>query len=218
MRRIDRMKRVLAYGASQTWGSCPHTQGRHPARACWPVALAEGLGGAEVVNEGLRGRTTAFDRFTAPVDMNGARALPMLLHSHAPLDLVIIMLGTNDLYEGYAPYQVRDGLARLVEIIRHHPWHLPAPCDPAVLLVSPPPMTLCDDADVTPEKVALSETLGSVIEALANSLDCGFFDAGGVGRASVGDGYHLDAATSRALGEALRKPAARLLDRAAPGQ
>jgi hypothetical protein len=50
-----------------------------------------------VVADGLNGRTTAFDDYTGDCDRNGARTLPTALHAHAPLDLVIIMLGSNDM-------------------------------------------------------------------------------------------------------------------------
>ncbi|MFY0309523.1 GDSL-type esterase/lipase family protein [Leisingera sp. D0M16] len=206
------MKQILAFGDSLTWGSDPHSGGRHPYRDRWPVALGEGLQDAVVFAEGLRGRTTVHARNSACVEMRGDAVLPVLLHSHAPLDLAVIMLGTNDIYEGHASHLIRDGLERLVEIIRHHPWRLPEPAAPGILLVAPPPMSPCGDPDITPDKVAQSEGLASVIEPLAVQLGCGFFDAAGVARASEADGYHLEAADSRALGEALRAPAARLLN------
>jgi len=205
------MKQVLAFGDSLTWGSDPHTGGRHGYRSRWPVALGEGLPGAVVFGEGLRGRTTVHARNSACAEMRGDAVLPVLLHSHAPLDLVVIMLGTNDVYEGRASHLIRDGLERLVEIIRHHPWRMPEPVVPKVLLVSPPPVSLCADADITAAKVEQSEGLAAIIAALADRLGCGFFDAAQVARASAADGYHLEAADSRALGEALRAPAANLL-------
>ncbi len=60
--------------------------------------MAAKLGaGYRVIEEGLNGRTTAFDDQTVFEERNGAKALPMLLATHQPLDLVIIMLGANDL-------------------------------------------------------------------------------------------------------------------------
>lgn len=205
------MKQILAFGDSLTWGSDPHTGGRHAAADRWPVALGEGLPEAEVITEGLRGRTAAHSRHTACVEMRGDAVLPMLLHSHAPLDLVVIMLGTNEIYETRPNHLIRDGLERLVEIIRHHPWRMPGATAPQVLLVSPPPVTLCETSDVTPAMVEQSDMLADVIEALADRLGCGFFDAGQVARASAADGYHLEAADSRALGQALRLPVAAML-------
>ena len=173
--------------------------------------MAEELEDVHLITEGLRGRTTAYSRPSASTEMSGVVALPILLHSHAPLDLVIILLGTNDIYEGYALNQIRDGLSRLVEIIRHHPWRLPEACDPKVMLVSPPPMTLGDEPDATEEKVIRSEALGDSIKPLAADLDCAFFDAASVVRASPVDGFHLEAKDSRALGLALRPEVQKLL-------
>lgn len=173
--------------------------------------MAEGLDGVHVITEGLRGRTTAYARPSASAEMSGVVALPMLLHSHAPLDLVVIMLGTNDVHEGMASHQIRDGLARLVEIIRHHPWRLPEACHPKVMLVSPPPVTQGDDPDITEEKVIQSESLADIIKALAMANECAFFDAAGVCRASPVDGFHLEGLDSRALGVALRAEVLALL-------
>jgi len=204
-------KNILAFGDSLTWGSCPYTNNRHALADRWPAAMAEGLDNVHVITEGLRGRTTAFARPTSSAEMSGVVALPTMLHSHAPLDLIIIMLGTNDIYEGYALNQIRDGLFRLVEIIRHHPWRLPEACDPKILLVSPPPVTLGNDPDVTEEKVIRSEALGETIERLATDIDCAFFDAASVARASPVDGFHLAALDSRALGIAVRPEVQKLL-------
>lgn len=198
------MKNILAFGDSLTWGSCPITNSRHEPMYRWPNAMIEGLGDINLVVEGLRGRTTAYARPSASTEMSGVVALPVLLHSHAPLDLVIIMLGTNDIYEGYAFNQIRDGLARLVEIVRHHPWRLPEACEPKIMLISPPPVTQGECTDVTEHKVLLSEALGGVIKLLAADNDCAFFDAAKVARASPVDGFHLQASDSRGLGIALR--------------
>ena len=94
------MKTILAYGDSLTFGTNAQTQGRHAYEDRWPTVLEHGLGGkARVIAEGLGGRTTVFDDFSNAADRNGARVLPTLLESHKPLDLVVIMLGTNDLKE-----------------------------------------------------------------------------------------------------------------------
>lgn len=173
--------------------------------------MVEGVDHINLVTEGLRGRTTAYARPTASADMSGVTALPMLLHSHAPLDIVMIMLGTNDVYEGYALNQIRDGLERLIEIIRHHPWRLPEPCEPQIMLISPPPVTAGTGTDVTETMAQKSEMLTDVIKPLASDSNCAFFDAATVVRASPVDGFHLAAEDSRALGLALRAELEKLL-------
>jgi lysophospholipase L1-like esterase len=64
----------------------------------WPNVLAHGLHNkARVIEEGMNGRTTVFDDPTVDENRNGAVGLPIALKSHQPLDLVIMMLGTNDI-------------------------------------------------------------------------------------------------------------------------
>ncbi len=92
------MKTILAYGDSLTWGHDAERLGRHAHEDRWPSVLQKALGhGVRVIPEGLGGRTTAYDDHLADCDRNGARILPTLLHTHAPIDLVILLLGTNDL-------------------------------------------------------------------------------------------------------------------------
>ncbi len=92
------MKSILAFGDSLTWGFIAGTWKRHAFEDRWPNALAAGLvASARVIEEGMNGRTTVFPDPTVGEERNGAVALPMLLTTHQPLDLVIIMLGTNDI-------------------------------------------------------------------------------------------------------------------------
>src|SRR5690606_15821318 len=114
-----RMKTILAYGDSLTYGADPGGGARHAFEDRWPSALERRLDGkARVIAEGLGGRTTAYDDWTVGADRNGARILPTLLASHAPLDLVIIMLGTNDLkpFLGGSAAAAARGARRLVEL------------------------------------------------------------------------------------------------------
>ena len=92
------MKTILCYGDSLTWGFIPGTMGkRYGPEVRWPK-LVQGLLGSdyEIIEEALNGRTTVWeDSFRE--GRHGARLLQPLLESHGPLDLVIIMLGSNDL-------------------------------------------------------------------------------------------------------------------------
>jgi len=202
------MKTVLAFGDSLTWGFDPTNSGRHARENRWPVALAEALGGrVEVLAEGLNGRTTAFDDHLGDADRNGARVLPTLLASHKPLDLVVIMLGTNDLkpaVHGQA-FAAKQGMAKLVSIVRHHDWSLEAEA-PAILLVAPPPF--CETANpdfaaMFAGKIEESHMLGSMYADLADELECGFYDAATVAKTTPLDGIHLDGAGTKAVGKAL---------------
>ncbi len=206
------MKSVLAFGDSLTWGKDPATQGRHAPDDRWPNVLQAGLDGVEVINEGLRGRLTAFDQPTASCEMNGARVLPTLLHTHAPLDLVIVMLGLNDVYFGRSPHEVSLGLARIVEIIRHHPYRLPTQCVPKILLVAEPPMVeRSPDRAIAGEVFANSLRLAEVVSVVSQQTGVPGLDMRSIATASVLDGVHLDAENTRAIGTALIEPVKELL-------
>ena len=93
---------VLCYGDSNTHGTMPMAtlddMGRFGAAERWPGVLAAELGsGWRVVEEGLPGRTTVYPDPISGVHKNGLSVLPAALESHRPLDVVVVMLGTNDL-------------------------------------------------------------------------------------------------------------------------
>lgn len=204
------MRTVLCYGDSITWGSNPAAGGQRHARADrWPVVLQDALGAEfEVIAEGLRGRSTAFDEHLADCDRNGARLLPSLLYTHAPLDLVILMLGTNDMKPAIAGNAASAmlGMRRCVEIVRQHSPRLPGLPPAKVIIVSPPHVVASNDPffdDLFTGAITESRKLAAYYAQLATELGCGFFDAARVAQASAIDGVHLDAANSHAIGVAL---------------
>lgn len=209
------MKTVLCYGDSLTWGYDPERRIRHRLEDRWPSALAAVLGeGVDVIADGLNGRTTAFDDHTADCDRNGARTLPTALHVHAPLDLVIIMLGSNDMkpmLHGSA-HTATKGMRRLVDLVHHHAWPVEQE-QPQVLVVAPPSLVETADPDFAAMfegGVAQSAMLGSFYADMADEAGVGFFDAGSVAQCSAIDGVHLDAANTSAIGRGLA-PVAKLL-------
>jgi len=210
------MKTVLCFGDSLTWGSNADTGSRHALEDRWPEVLRRGLGaGVEVISDGLRGRTTAYDEHLADCDRNGARILPTVLYTHAPIDLVIIMLGSNDMKPHIAgtALAAMQGMRRCVEIVRINAMRDGSSEPPDVLIVSPPP--LCETAD--PEYSAMfaggveqAAMLASFYADLADEQGCDFFDAGTVAKTTPIDGVHLDAENTRAIGRALT-PIAKLI-------
>lgn len=205
------MKTILCYGDSLTFGANPVSGGpRHAYEDRWPTALERGLGGkARTIAEGLGGRTTVFDDWFADADRNGARILPTLLRSHQPLDMVIIMLGTNDLkpFLGRTAQEAANGMRRLVQIIRAH-----AAAEnldvPEIVLMAPP--ALCDSPNDDmmehfgrDEAIAQSKLFAKWYAQRAKEVGAHFFDAGTVAKADPRDGVHLDAENTRAIGAAL---------------
>lgn len=204
------MKTILCYGDSLTWGYNAEGPSRHPHADRWPSVLQAELGaGVLVIPEGLNGRTTAYDDHLADCDRNGARILPTILETHYPLDLVVIMLGANDMKPficGHA-YGARQGMERLAELVRSHAYGFGAPV-PKVLLVSPPPACETpnkDFAEMFEGGVAESQKLAGLYKTAAEQLGCGFFDAGSVARTTPLDGIHLDAENTQAIGRALAR-------------
>ncbi|MGB7335342.1 MAG: SGNH/GDSL hydrolase family protein, partial [Salaquimonas sp.] len=170
--------------------------------------LAQGLGkGFEVISDGLRGRTTAYDEHLSDSDRNGARTLPTTLYTHAPLDLVIMLLGSNDMKPHIAGTAVSamQGMRRLVHIVQNH---IPGPGmpKPKVLVVSPPPICKTGDAfyaEMLKGGNEQSQHLAGLYHQVAKEQKCGFFDGGSVAETSPIDGVHLDEGNTIDLGKAL---------------
>jgi lysophospholipase L1-like esterase len=202
------VKTILAYGDSLTYGASPVTGGpRHPYEDRWPTALEQGLGGgARVIAEGLGGRTTAHDDWFANADRNGARILPTLLESHSPLDLIVIMLGTNDLkpHLGRTAAEAGRGMGRLVQVIRGH-YAARREAEPKVILVAPPLFVETANQDMKGHfggEGFTRESHNFPVEYRKRADEHGvhFFDAATVATTDARDGIHLDAANTRAIG------------------
>jgi lysophospholipase L1-like esterase len=203
------MKTVLCYGDSNTYGYNPENGFRYPADVRWPGVL-RGLLGPDytVVEEGCNGRTTVFDD---PEEgwKNGLDYLKPCLNSHKPVDVVILMLGSNDLKRcfGASAADIADGAGVLAGTIREF-CELKQGFAPAVVLVSPPligpgigssPFRYAFDGDAIDRSRAFADEYRRV----AAEKGCVFFDAASVAVASEADSLHLTAESHRKLAEAL---------------
>jgi len=201
------MREILCFGDSNTWGYDPSSKGRFPNEVRWTGVLQAALGtGFRVIEEGLNGRTTVWED---PVegDKMGKRHLVPVLESQAPLDLVILMLGTNDTKKRYSapPTDIARGVEVLLDIIGKCAFGRGDKAPP-VLLVAPAPLSkLTEFAQMFEGGPEKSRALAALYAALAKARGCAFFDAGTVARCSDLDGVHFDAAGHRALGEALAR-------------
>ena len=91
------MKSILFYGDSNTWGFDPETGNRYSYEIRWTSVCASILGkGYCCIPSGMNGRTTIFDD---PLKgcRNGSDGLDYALQTHKPLDLLVLMIGTNDM-------------------------------------------------------------------------------------------------------------------------
>ena len=199
-------KVVLCFGDSNTWGFDPATQQRFPAGLRWPRVLAQALGPSiRVIEEGLNGRTTVWDDPLSE-GRNGRTYFLPCLQTHQPLDLVILMLGTNDLKKRFSAtaLDVARGAGVLLDISRRSAAG-PGGAAPAVLLVAPPPFAPLQGqfAEMFEGAEPRSRGLAAHYERVAAEAGASFFDAGTVTGCSPIDGIHLDSAGHQRLGKAL---------------
>ncbi|MGP3927217.1 SGNH/GDSL hydrolase family protein [Streptomyces sp. 8N616] len=218
---MSHAKRLLCFGDSLTWGWVPVTEAvptrRYPFAQRWTGIMAAELGDVyEIVEEGLSGRTTNADDPTDP-RLNGSRYLPSALASHLPLDLAILMLGTNDTkaYLGRSPFDIATGMSVLVDQVARSAGGVgtsyPAP---RVLVVAPPPLGEIPNpwfAEVFKDAQAKTTELARHYQAMADFTGVSFVDAGQVVTTDGVDGIHFTQANNQALGSSLADAVSRLL-------
>ncbi len=207
------MKEILCFGDSNTWGWNPFSRERYSREVRWTGVLQESLGGGyHVIEEGQNGRTTVWED---PVEghKNGLAYLVPCLESHAPLDLVLLMLGTNDLKMRFSlpACDIAQSAGRLIEAIQASAAG-PAGSPPPALLIAPPPLGKQGElAEEFQDGVQKSRLFAGRYRSVAEERGCAFFDAGVVARTSDVDGVHLEPEAHRALGRALAAEVRRLL-------
>lgn len=189
-------KRILCLGDSNTWGYDAETNGRFPDDVRWTGRLSERLGDSyTVIEEGLSGRTTVFED---PLNegMSALHYLYPCLMSHAPLDYVIIMLGTNDCKERFSATakNIADGMKRLVQKAKVIPcWRT----ESKILIVAPAPIDIrCEQSPVAGEMGICSkksEGLAEEYQKCAEENQCDFLDAAPFCMMNQIDFMHLDA-------------------------
>lgn len=170
---------VIAFGDSNTYGYDPRgcLGGRYDADSRWVDILAAGTGWT-VRNLGENGRGIPAKAPDFPADT----------------DLLILMLGTNDLLQGRSPeeaVQRLEGFLSGLTLARDR-----------LLLIAPPPMAL--GAWVPDEQlVAASKRYARLCKELAERLGVRFADAGAWGVSLAYDGVHFTEAGHRAFAAGL---------------
>lgn len=204
------MQTLLCFGDSNTHGTQPITarglRGRHDGRTRWPRVAQAALGPAwELVEEGLPGRTAQFEDPVMGAFMDGRPGLRIALQSHGPIDVLTLMLGTNDvkIRFGATAEKVTAGIAGLIDIAlgddmqeRHDGFD--------ILLICPPPVK--ELGPISGEFFGgrrISTALPPLYEELARARNVGFLDAGKIVEVSDTDGVHYEAEAHRLLGHAI---------------
>lgn len=182
--------RVFCLGDSNTYGYDPRGffGGRYDETSRWVELLAK-QSGWEMINGGENGRQIP----KREGEMAGIN-LPI------EMDMMIIMLGTNDLLQGASPQIAAEKMEVFLGQL---------PIDKKkIILISPPPMQ--PGAWVTDEALFnASFDLGKYYAALAQRLEIHFFDAAQWGVSLAFDAVHFSEAGHKAfvagLSEALAK-------------
>lgn len=199
------MKTVLCFGDSNTWGYDPATADRFPKDKRWTGILGKELGDEyEVIEEGLNGRTTVWDD---PIegDKNGKKQLPACLESHKPLDLVIIMLGTNDLKKRFSvpSFDIANSAGVLVDIVQKSMAGHKNTSPKALLMAPPPTAILTDFAEMFEGAKAKSNKFAEHYRRVAQEHGCEFLDTSKIIVSSDLDGIHFEKDEHEKLGKAV---------------
>ncbi len=127
------MKEILCFGDSNTYGLIPGTKNRYGRDTRWTGLIEQQLygKGCRIIEEGLCGRTTVLRMSCARAEK--VQRFADSLESHAPVDRVVLMLGTNDCKTFYnaSAEVIGLGVERLVEQIRKADKNI------RILLISP---------------------------------------------------------------------------------
>lgn len=203
------MKTVLCYGDSNTYGFNPENGLRYPKDVRWTGRLQKLLGGDYmVVEEGCNGRTTVFED-PAEGWKKGIDYLRPCLNTHKPVDIVILMLGTNDLKELFAANaeDVAKGAEELITVIQSFTEEKQG-FVPKVILVSPPEIGdgVCDSAfaySFGMRSAQESRKLAGYYKEVADRNGCLFLNAAQHIRPSTADHVHLGPEGHEVLSEVL---------------
>lgn len=215
------MKTILCYGDSNTFGYNPTNGMRYPRDVRWPGRLQELLGDEYlVVEEGCNGRTTCFVDTEEPWK-DGTPYMMPCLNSHKPVDLVIMMLGSNDLksYFHASAEDIARGYERLVEIIEEFTL-VKQGFQPKIVVVAPPALgpDLLTTSPFGPgfseESMTKALELPGLYAKIAEQHHCLFVNAQELVEPSALDSLHLTPEGHEKLAETFAevvKNAARLL-------
>lgn len=201
------MFNILCFGDSNTFGANP-SGGRWSRKERWTGILQERLGPEfYVIEEGCGGLTTMMDD-TLELDKNGRKHLSFALRSHRPLDLVVIMLGTNDMKHRFnlLPVDIANGAAELGKLVERYDYGPEYPV-PKVLLVCPIELGEGIENSIftgfSSDAVSVSRQLPPFYEKHAANHNWLYFNAASVAQPSKKDMLHMEKEDHLALAAAL---------------
>ncbi len=206
-----KVKRIICFGDSNTWGYDPQTGSRYDEETRWPMVMQKLLGDDyQIIEEGQNGRTIASEDPWEWGNKKGMDyALPMV-ESHHPFDLLIIMLGSNDMKAKFhlPAGDIAGGLQNMLMQIRGF-MKYKCGAEPKILVVSPvylgenleeSPLAEFVEGKVSIEK---SKQVAKWFKLVADQFGCAFIDASEFASPSLVDAMHLSAEGHRLLAKAL---------------
>ncbi len=196
------MKRILCYGDSNTWGYVPVTGDRYSPEVRWPMQLQKNLGNEYwIIEEGLSGRTTVLHDPIEPYRCGIDYLLPCLM-THKPLDVVIIMLGTNDTKQRFSlsAAEIATGMEQLIRTVQASECG-PNNAAPKTIILAPPLIAKEVEDPSFFGAAEKSRHIAIEYKAVAKAYQCGFLDTGSHITAGGADGVHLTAEQHGQLAE-----------------
>ena len=180
--------KILCFGDSNTYGYDPRGffGGQYPRNHRWVDLLADYLG-CNVVNAGENGREI-------PVREGDLLRFDLMLRNQKPLDLLIVLLGDNDLLQGNS---VETVTGRMEYFLRHVDLQRQN-----ILLLGPPPMTMGQWVS-SQDLIDASNALKERYRALSARLGVRFADAGDWNIPMCYDGVHFTEEGHRAFAKGL---------------
>ena len=178
--------RILCFGDSNTYGYDPRGffGDRYAAGDRWVDILAKQTG-HDLINAGSNGREIPRNPYAL-----------RLLEEHSPVDIILVMLGTNDLLQGVSAKEAADRMEAFLNQLLPH-------CK-QILLVAPPPMKRGAWIP-TDELVVESVRLAEEYKRLAEKLNIPFVDTREWNVELTFDGVHFTETGHHAFAEKLRK-------------
>ena len=202
-------KTVLCYGDSNTYGYNPLTGLRYPEEVRWTGRLQKILGSSyQIIEEGCNGRTTVYEDSKEGWKC-GLTYLRPCLNSHKPIDIVILMLGSNDLKRIFhaSAQEIAEGAGTLIDVIQEF-TQIKQGYQPDIILVSPPPIgegivSSPFKRSFAEDSISRSKELPKYYQKIARDKGCIFLDSGAYIQSSEADSLHLMPEAHEILAEKL---------------
>lgn len=200
-------KKIFCFGDSNTWGCNASDGSRFDESTRWPKVLERSLHeNFNIIEEGLNGRTlldlNPYNREGGGVSWIVEAATP-----HKPIEIAIIALGMNDVFDPSDPPlpAIAEGMKIMIHKIRaiHAESSLP---EPEIIIMGPPEINRnFEEARFFELQINKMEALGPLYKKIAESESVYFFDASMHIKTSGIDCSHIDGVNHKILGREISR-------------